>query len=67
MKGPILHSKEAKTQSGDLESSVSLGSLVAERGLEWGEGREGVQLKATTSAASSSLLLEQGLSVTGDK
>lgn len=46
---------------------MSLGWLVAERGLEWGEGREEVQLKATTSAASSSLLLEQGLSVTGDR
>lgn len=67
MRGPILHSREAETQRGDLECSVSLGWLVAERGLEWGEGREEVQLKATTSAASSSLLLEQGLSVTGDR
>lgn len=60
MKGPILHSREAETQRGDLESFVSLGWLVAEGpGVGVGEGRgSDFQLKATTSAASSSPLLE---------
>lgn len=44
--GPHFHSKEAETQSGDLSSCVSrlAGGREAWSG---GEGREGVQLKAT--------------------